>query len=1175
MDWQEFTYELEGAGDLTRLEFRAVGADDGRGGYLDNVSVVAGDPPPLFTEGDDTVVLADDDPDYGDGDAYDALAGDDTVIGGDLDDVIDGNTGNDTLSGGDGDDVLIGGAEGEVMVEHERVVEHDLGGLAETPAPGTDPAHFQLENDHAVSMTFVSEEAGYRNTVGVYKIGPNGEITDVEIVFADASDSRHGGTEPGTAQTLDLSDGDSFGVFIVADGAKRNPFHRLDGGHYEFRNADGSPATVDSIAPELVYVNRWGRAYELRGDVYHAAAGGAGALALNADGAQHVTSATGADGALRLAFEDLSTDNRHYDGDFDDVVLDISFAPVVETYLAPADDNDVLSGGDGHDVLIGGYGDDVLNGDAGRDTLSGGVGDDVLNGGAGKDDLDGGDGDDELFGNGGDDELRGGAGKDTLTGGNGDDKLIGGGGKDLLKGGNGDDVLKGGGGKDTLKGGAGDDKLVGGKGDDKVLGGDGDDEVVFGFGDGVAETADGGLGTDTLSITVETDDLADPAVVTALQQLSAFIVNNADAGADDGPSQAFAALGIEVSNFEDIKVTVIDSETGEEVEGSFLDPEISLTVADSAGDEDSAIGLAISAAVTNLPDIFDVSITISGLPAGALLSAGTVNPDGSVTVDAGELLGLSLMPPADDADDFTLSVTATATNRVTGIATDGTPADIAVGVNAVADVPSVDLADIVLADTYAGDDVIEGTEGKDTLQGFGGNDTITGGDGGDTLIGDGAGAASVTMALPLTAALADTDGSETLSIVIAGLPPGVTLSAGTVNPDGSVSLAAGDLADLTITAPTTAGDFALTVTALATDTDPDDASQSTATAQPVSAVTVVVDVAGDDVLIGGAGKDTIFGNGGDDQLFGDGGADTLMGEAGNDTISGGGGSDSIDGGSGDDTVYGGNGQDVIFGGADNDYLYGDEKADELLGGDGDDRLWGGLGADTLFGDAGNDLLYGGDGADTLHGGLGNDTVRGEVGNDVLFGDAGNDILVGAEGKDTLHGGTGDDALFGQDGADTLYGEDGDDILYGGGGGDTLMGGAGNDTLEGEGGADVLIGGEGVDVMFGKGGGDRFVFDLGAATAESGIGAGNRDIIRNFEADNTSGSADTIEFTGTSAFTFVGDETQQFTGGSASGRFNANTKILEIDADGDMNTDFEIELQNVDAAYLDDTDFTVS
>ena len=68
----------------------------------------------------------------------------------------------------------------------------------------------------------------------------------------------------------------------------------------------------------------------------------------------------------------------------------------------------------------------------------------------------------------------------------------------------------------------------------------------------------------------------------------------------------------------------------------------------------------------------------------------------------------------------------------------------------------------------------------------------------------------------------------------------------------------------------------------------------------------------------------------------------------------------------------------------------------------------------------------------------------------------------------------------------------------------------------------------------------------------------------------------FEFKGVASFSFVGDETQAFTGGgAASGRFNDLLKVLEIDADGDQVTDLEIELRGVDGADLDDTDFIVS
>lgn len=1294
MDWQTFTYELKGAGDATRLEFRAVGTDDGRGGYIDNVSLVETAPPPLFTEGDDTVVLDDDDPDYGSGTPYDALDGDDTVTGGDADDEIFGNTGNDTLIGGAGDDILIGGADGEVMVEREVVIEHDLSGLAETPTPGIDPAHFQLAADHKVTLSFVGEEAGYRNTLGLYKIGPSGEITDVEIIFQDDSQGRWGGLQPGTEVGLDLAAGEEFGLFIIADGADRNSFRRFDDGHFEFRNSDGSPATVASDSPQLVFVDDHGRVRELNGNVYHSAATAANA-ALNGDDALHVTSAASGDGGLRLAFEDLSipTSNRWGRGepDFNDLVVDLHFEPVTETVFEAASDDDWLEGGAGKDTLIGGFGDDHLEG------------------GAGKDRLEGGQGRDELYGNGGADEL------------------IGGGGKDKLFGGAGDDLLKGGAGADVLKGGNGDDVLIGGKGDDAIDAGAGDDLVRFDFGDGENETADGGLGTDTLAITVETDDLADPAAVQALVDLSSFILANADAATDSGPTAAFAALGLEVSNFEAIDITVIDSETGEEVPG-FLTPEMALSVVPAAGDEDTAIALAISAAVTNAPDLFDLSITVSGLPAGAALSAGTDNGDGSYTLAPGDLAGLTLTPPADGAEDIALTVSATATSLVTGLETQSAPEALSVEIEAVADAPALTVADAQLIDAGAGDDTLTGTDGKDTLQGFGGNDTLTGGAGGDTLIGDGA-ATTLTAALSIAAALGDLDGSESLSITVSGLPAGASLSAGADLGAGSVRLTVAELAGLTLTAPAGIGDFTLTVTATATDTDPDSGAVSSAETVAAADIQVVASVDGDDLIFGGAGKDQILGGGGNDVIYGDGGADDIDAGAGDDTVSGGagsdvifggdgadtidgdGGNDIIDGGAGDDTltgsggddwiiggsgadqitggggldlldggagddtlkggkdadtllggdgndtllgnagdnildgqadddslsgglgadqllggggddwadggegddivfggagadillggdgddmlsgengadwlsggagydiIEGGGGQDQLFGDAGNDYLYGDDGADRAEGGDGDDRVWGGAGADELFGDAGNDILYGGDDADVLHGGLDNDTVRGEEGKDELYGDEGNDILIGAEGKDRLFGGIGNDVLIGEEGADQLFGEDGNDNLLGGGGADTLDGGAGNDRLEGQGGGDVLIGGAGVDFMIGGGGSDKFVFDLSAAVAESGIGAGNRDTIKGFEADGASASPDVIEFTGVASFSFVGDETQAFAGGgSASGRFNSQTKILELDADGDQSVDMEIELLGVDIADLDDTDFSVS
>ena len=141
--------------------------------------------------------------------------------------------------------------------------------------------------------------------------------------------------------------------------------------------------------------------------------------------------------------------------------------------------NDLLSGTNGADVLLGGCGCDTLNGYAGNDLLWGGDGSDVLLGGNGNDSLDGGAGKDYLSGGNGSDRLFGGFGDDILLGGNGKDVLCGGDGHDKLAGGNAQDVLDGGKGCDLLSGENGNDMLNGGLGADKLSGGLGSDVFCF------------------------------------------------------------------------------------------------------------------------------------------------------------------------------------------------------------------------------------------------------------------------------------------------------------------------------------------------------------------------------------------------------------------------------------------------------------------------------------------------------------------------------------------------------------------------------------------------------------------------------------------------------------------------------------------------------------------------
>ncbi|WP_200845448.1 hypothetical protein, partial [Roseomonas sp. 18066] len=197
-------------------------------------------------------------------------------------------------------------------------------------------------------------------------------------------------------------------------------------------------------------------------------------------------------------------------------------------------------------------------------------------------------------------------------------------------------------------------------------------------------------------------------------------------------------------------------------------PGLTLPALPLAGLEDASIALPI--ALAPLSPTETVSITISGLPAGATLSAGTHNPDGSYTLTQAQLTGLTITSP--DPGNTTLHVTATVTDSSSGT-TATTSANVGLNVLNVADAPGLTLPALPLA-----------------------------------------GLEDASIALPI--ALAPLSPTETVSITISGLPAGATLSAGTHNPDGSYTLTQAQLTGLTITSPDP-GNTTLHVTATVTD----------------------------------------------------------------------------------------------------------------------------------------------------------------------------------------------------------------------------------------------------------------------------------------------------------------------------------------------------------------------
>lgn len=207
----------------------------------------------------------------------------------------------------------------------------------------------------------------------------------------------------------------------------------------------------------------------------------------------------------------------------------------------------------------------------------------------------------------------------------------------------------------------------------------------------------------------------------------------------------------------------------------------------------------------------------------------------------------------------------------------------------------------------------------------------------------------------------------------------------------------------------------------------------------------------------------------------------------------------------------------LNGGPGDDELVGSSEADRINGGEGDDLIAGGVGEDVLTGGPGADTLSGGpdsdtyifnpgDGADQIEekGSFSQDVLRltGTLPDDVQLqrtGNAGGDLVLTFSGRPedsvtiigTLSGSFAntvelirfDDgtewtiedirarllSVPATDGPDDIRGFDTDDLLQGLGGDDTILG---------QNGDDILVGGPGNDRLTGNGGSDTYIFKRG-------------------------------------------------------------------------------------------------
>ena len=1103
------------------------------------------------------------------------------------DDQLTGGGGNDTLDGGGGNDqAFFAGSRSDYLISFDAATDtYTVADLRAGAPDGTD----QVRNVETV--IFVD---GVVPASSLLESPPDGPVV------GDDSDNALTGTFFGD-ELQGLGGNDTLsglGGADVFDGGAGDD--TLDGG-----------AGSDTAS--------------------YASAGAAVAVSLAIAGPQ-ATGSAGID--MLLAMENLTGGafDDNLSGDAGDNVLS---GLAGNDRLVGGAGNDTLRGGDGDDILIGGAGADVLDGGEGFDLVSyetiteaiplidfvvidlngpfwsdsagdsllsiegvigsnlddfivgkadvsemliGGVGGDVLYGGGGGDSLVGGVGDDLLIASDGSERFEGGEGIDIVSYTHGQIDFLAGITIDLgdpsrntgqaagdtydsieaVFGSFADDIMVGDAGNNILMGSYGNDRLIGGAGAD-VLNGDfffpSILKYTVGY-EGEAYNLDDGL------------DIA--SYETATSGVVASLFNSACNTGDAAGDTYFLIEGLVGSAFDDV---LEGDKWGTLLEGG-------------AGD-DTLIGGFID-------DTFDGgagkdTVVVDGQRGDYTITFDTATQTFLLVEHYGRETRVKAVETLQFADGPVSVASLIAGDNNDNSLTGSENADDLSG--AGGNDALVGLSGSDRLDGGAGDDTLDGGDGQDRLFGDAGNDRLSGGSGADAL--DGGTGDDALSGQDGDDILRAGDGTDTLS---GGTGVNMLDGGGGVDTASYAFAGAGVQVNLRGGGPQATGGGGVTDTLVSIER--------------------LIGSGFDDVLIG-LGSDMIAGGAGDDVLAG---ARVLDGGDGSDTVSYAWSNGvvvdlAISDPQRTDVNY------LIFDTLINiENLTGSTWDDTLKGNSGANRLTGADGSDTLMGRAGNDILDGGNGFDTasyaeastgvtvdlsvtgpqstgegadklisienLTGSAFADTLLGTAQWNVLTGGAGDDLLVGRGGGDRLEGGDGVDTASYADatarvwvnlssvsgwfpdtgdsdrliGIENVVGTAFADMLTGDAGANALSGGAGNDRLTGDLGRDTLTGGAGNDV-----------FDVNAV-AESGVGAGVRDVIIDFQRGVDEIDLGDIDANaarpGDQSFNLIG--TRDFSGKAGELHYQTfdqagtanDITVVSGDLNGDGAADFEIEIAGI-------------
>jgi len=574
-----------------------------------------------------------------------------------------------------------------------------------------------------------------------------------------------------------------------------------------------------------------------------------------------------------------------------------------------------------------------------------------------------------------------------------------------------------------------------------------------------------------------------------------------------------------------------------------------VTVNDASSQGNAAIELDLTASLADGDGSETLSIKIEGVPAGWVLSAGTLinEESGTYVLTYDDLDGLQITPPSGTAGSIELTVTAIATEASNGSAastSDTVTIEVSQPDSVQGQVVDGYIAGATVFADFSEDGVMDPGEARATTD-ANGNFTLIGGSGPLVMFGG----IDVSTGLVFEGTLRAPEGS-TVVTPLTTLMAVLIDSGDAANPDAAQDLVKAafglsetiDLASFDPVQATLAGTVGaaevlaagiqvqnaiVQVTALLGGDGAGAAgsNQAAADAAVASLAGLIVEAAGGQVDL--ASSATI------DNLITDSAAAAAV-TVSTEVISAAAEVLSASNGAIDDAVAGGgSATELLTEIAEVAAVAQGEDLTSAVADAGDQNTAGTIADDysqanietqadsTEIGD-----VDGGEngtaGSDTLTGGIGNDAIAGLAGSDLLIGGEGNDTLLGGAGHDTLRGGPGDDVLNGgvlasyytveefadSDRADystaaagvnvnlatgiAADGDGGNDALIGI---EAVIGSNWNDTITGSGAFFEFFRGKGGnDTINGSFGNDRVLYDDVEATGSISVTLGSGDTL---------------------------------------------------------------------------------